>query len=1092
METSPVRDQQKPSSVEGYVRSCLVSLDLCLQKAAKIHPREHSMMEDQFARFCVWKDNIGVFSHGRSSLDHRLREAPEVREIIITLSETFNYRPQNYEYGHDVEPFLTEQFEHYIRDLFPDISDSIGKRLARTMVIRRKQILYRRSRYARTPRKFPRLPSEPAVQRLEPKLDVQSPTQHPGAETNQAPTETPQAQPRKDVATSAVQSAGNTATTLMPAAFQKAAIPSVISKSRSSASGGIQGLQFPPSPCEGLIRSYKKSSKQQQHRIIAHLESIQPHESHSRGMTLSNMAYGPRGRDSNRRHSIRDFNRFLEAFGEISCPFCFHFLPALEAADEKKWKVHVQSDLDPYVCLFEECDSAEQLYTRSHEWLQHMREHGKRWECAAKSHGRLVTNTRNEYLDHMKAAHPGKFSDFQLDIMADRNSLITDPIFQSCSLCGAEEIGTNIEGHIGTHMRHLALKSLPAYEQDAQEVGEVDNEERGSLAISGQQSRITVMEELEDGVHPLFFDFGNLHDLDEPLSDIPSRFSSYGGFRAYVSRFPDGITTRILRSSAVSNDPEGSKSGTDIMLPTDYHFSPPPVHAVSEDHEGANRSIDFAERYPDEHSCDFIEEHLFDDIPLNERRAYEWGFLIQDHGAFNNSRTLNDSEDDPILRDFRSAFVPDLEPPADWASLIPQLAGYDPGGDAIIQSFAAHARGDTLPSPPQRLNSVGVINPKMAHTSASSVYTSAGSLELGPSMAATTSGDVSPRENTESSASNTNEPRFAPSTRAEDIWVREQFEDVHEMLKRMDKPEPIQIAVLDTGCDLNAPQFLRFPKDRKRIIWRDFVDENQVSVDEDETDGKLGHGTLVVSLLLNLLPFVEIVVCRVAKRRTRTGSEDQQIAKALPWATGELGVAVALCTFDIASFQDDSVITNTLETVAWHRQTMLFVAGTADEYIKDLEHRVFPVWGEEMDGNLIPSSKTHVSERPHPRFCTLAGTVMCDWEGNSLSGQAVPITILAATAALFVQYTSSFAIWKSRIDGTGYTRMDILRDKAVMEAFFRKIGKLRDGNLWFVRPRSLFFDVTRPPQSYSGVFVQVTEEVYSRSRGRQGALAQLW
>lgn len=105
--------------------------------------------------------------------------------------------------------------------------------------------------------------------------------------------------------------------------------------------------------------------------------------------------------------------------------------------------------------------------------------------------------------------------------------------------------------------------------------------------------------------------------------------------------------------------------------------------------------------------------------------------------------------------------------------------------------------------------------------------------------------------------------------REEDTWVRNQFEAVHEMLKRMDKPDPVRIAVLDTGCDLSAPHFLRFPKDRHRITWHDFVGESQGSVDEDGGDGEVGHGTLVVSLLLNLLPLAQVVVCRVARWRTK-------------------------------------------------------------------------------------------------------------------------------------------------------------------------------------------------------------------------------
>ncbi|KAF6804483.1 serine/threonine protein phosphatase [Colletotrichum sojae] len=545
MESSLVRNQEDPSSVAGYVQSCLISLELCLQKAAKIHPRELSMVEDQFARFSVWKDSIGVFSEGRGSLDHRLREARDVREIITTLSETFNYRlqecarifdslqapelvggslpPVDEEFGNsireikdeislfhrfsntirratkdaqkqkaeklfkirdehedDVEPFLTDQFDHYIRDRFPDIAENIRKRLAKTMVIRRNGYYIAEFDMERNRKDSLCCHQSPLCRDPSPRLSSNPPCRYPKWKQAKNLPRAPRSNlPKTMNAPTVVQSAVQTATTLTPAAFQRASTPSVVSKSQSSALGGTQELQFPPSPCEGLIRSYERLSKQHKHQIIAHLESDQPRASH---MVTTGAAHRLRAWDSGHRKKIRGLGRFLEAFGEICCPFCFHFLPAIEAADEKKWK-YVSPEL-----LDLSCDGAAR----------------KRWGVS--SHDPFIADTRTEYLRHMKAAHSGKFSDLQHEIMAERNSLAMDPIFKSCPLCGAEDVGANLEGHIVGHMRLLALKSLPAYEQDAQVLCEPENKATASLALSGQQSRSTVQKELESDVPPLFFD----------------------------------------------------------------------------------------------------------------------------------------------------------------------------------------------------------------------------------------------------------------------------------------------------------------------------------------------------------------------------------------------------------------------------------------------------------------------------------------------------------------------------------------------------------------------------------------------------------
>lgn len=84
-----------PTTVAGSARLCSESFQSCLNKAAQIHHRELSLVEDQHARFAIWAANIRVFSAGRDSLDHRLREASDVHDAVIGLLQALDYRIQS-------------------------------------------------------------------------------------------------------------------------------------------------------------------------------------------------------------------------------------------------------------------------------------------------------------------------------------------------------------------------------------------------------------------------------------------------------------------------------------------------------------------------------------------------------------------------------------------------------------------------------------------------------------------------------------------------------------------------------------------------------------------------------------------------------------------------------------------------------------------------------------------------------------------------------------------------------------------------------------------------------------------------------------
>lgn len=77
---------------------------------------------------------------------------------------------------------------------------------------------------------------------------------------------------------------------------------------------------------------------------------------------------------------------------------------------------------------------------------------------------------------------------------------------------------------------------------------------------------------------------------------------------------------------------------------------------------------------------------------------------------------------------------------------------------------------------------------------------------------------------------------------------------------------PVRIAVLDTGCSLDAPIFQQPGEDdRVKKGWIDWVGHSDQPKDDD------GHGTRITSLLLRIAPQAEIYVARVA-----TNVEDLQ------------------------------------------------------------------------------------------------------------------------------------------------------------------------------------------------------------------------
>ncbi|KAK2124705.1 hypothetical protein NOF04DRAFT_1348472 [Fusarium oxysporum II5] len=352
-----------------------------------------------------------------------------------------NFQIQDDE-GNDVEDILREHFKHHIYNKFPGLGEVLQDRLTQTMLLRRKRNLYRRYRQESTTIKS----QKPEAEKPHSKTQKNKPKEH-------------NTRSRRVLAT---PSQVKSATTLVPGNFQKAAAsPSVVSASRTVALGSHEALIFPPSPGLALKKRYEQLKKQM---------NVTEHGASSLSEGFS--------------------EKELVGLIDITCPYCLHALPAQKVFDDREWQNHVISDLDAYICLFEDCDQPDVLYSHSDEWLSHLQQHRRFWRCA--SHRDLDPfRSSAEYIAHMRDVHNSKLNDNQLRIMANRNSRKIPKMFPSCPLCGQDEdeVDGRLEDHLAGHLRSLALKSLPSYEGEIPEDITSDND---SIDISRPQSRSTI------------------------------------------------------------------------------------------------------------------------------------------------------------------------------------------------------------------------------------------------------------------------------------------------------------------------------------------------------------------------------------------------------------------------------------------------------------------------------------------------------------------------------------------------------------------------------------------------------------------------
>lgn len=115
----------------------------------------------------------------------------------------------------------------------------------------------------------------------------------------------------------------------------------------------------------------------------------------------------------------------------------------------------------------------------------------------------------------MRQSHQGAFSDVQLRVLADRNARAVEPLFESCPFCGLEDDsqGGTITEHIVGHLRFLALKSLPPYQDEGSEISDGDS---ATSQASKHRNRSTIDNDPDRLKDLIFGDSGSDTAIEVP------------------------------------------------------------------------------------------------------------------------------------------------------------------------------------------------------------------------------------------------------------------------------------------------------------------------------------------------------------------------------------------------------------------------------------------------------------------------------------------------------------------------------------------------------------------------------------------------
>ncbi|KAF5535802.1 Hsp70 chaperone protein [Fusarium mexicanum] len=243
-----------------------------------------------------------------------------------------------------------------------------------------------------------------------------------------------------------------------------------------------------------------------------------------------------------------DYPKCPASKGPFPCPYCPLIL-SHAYTERTKWRAHVAQDLCAYVCIFEDCESPDDMYTSTYEWMSHMAKYHStmEWVCTGCSkHGQQSVENASIHsfkdpLDlkaHILSLHP-EMDEYEVDLMVHAGNRPVGIQRVACPLCRpglvssatGEEDGTPVhpnscveeiglvhleeDEHIATHIHEFSLQAFPwPCETKTQETSDM------SISNSTVSTRQEVIIPASGVADPIFEIKNYLHHQAEVLDNL--------------------------------------------------------------------------------------------------------------------------------------------------------------------------------------------------------------------------------------------------------------------------------------------------------------------------------------------------------------------------------------------------------------------------------------------------------------------------------------------------------------------------------------------------------------------------------------------
>ncbi|PCD21380.1 hypothetical protein AU210_016345 [Fusarium oxysporum f. sp. radicis-cucumerinum] len=258
------------------------------------------------------------------------------------------------------------------------------------------------------------------------------------------------------------------------------------------------------------------------------------------------------------------------------CSYCPLILPHTYTK-KAKWRAHVVRDLYPYICIFEDCKSPDEMYASTHEWMSHLAKFHStmEWVCLVCSRGdgtsTVSFNNRMDLGKHISAVHKDFASD-ETELLIEGGERPTGIQRIACPLCRrglvtsetstdrnqglvhagnrTQEVGLRQleeDEHIATHLHEFALHAFPWPDETKDEP---DVELLKSNSTASSRPEIT----FQASSHTSYFGNGhgfyNPHEILEIAQTLRQELtaldgSSFGGLLDWIVGKPESVIQRL-------------------------------------------------------------------------------------------------------------------------------------------------------------------------------------------------------------------------------------------------------------------------------------------------------------------------------------------------------------------------------------------------------------------------------------------------------------------------------------------------------------------------------------------------------------------